>query len=108
MALVGLIPMVAGTIQFDHFRSSEDVRQVGLIEHPLSWYSEQGIQYAVASDIFFGRFFVSDSPFAAERAEYQAMFTQWTLVRTFVGVNVVGANYGAHIYLFHLPPPSTT
>jgi hypothetical protein len=60
----------------------------------------------VASDIFFYRYFVAGSPYVAERAYYHTLITHWgAIVRTFVGVDAVGGNYGAHLYLILVPQP---
>ncbi|HEU5439120.1 MAG TPA: phospholipid carrier-dependent glycosyltransferase, partial [Ktedonobacterales bacterium] len=47
----------------------------GLYTEPLSWYSDQGIQYVVASQMFYYRFYTNGpTDFPAERGAYAAMF----------------------------------
>ncbi len=78
----------------------------GLYLHPLAWYPEHGVQYVVASDIFFGRYFSHGSPYLAAQQYYTTLISHWgTVLHVFVGPDVVGGNYGAHIYVIKAPPP---
>jgi hypothetical protein len=91
-------------VTLDPHRYRIDFEDAGLSAHPLAWYPEHGYRYVVTSDLFFYRYFVAGSPYVAEQAYYHMLTTDWgTVVRTFVGVDVVGGKYGAHLYLIQVP-----
>ena len=90
-------------------RYTVDFEDTGLYTHPLAWYPEHGYRYVVASTIFFNRYFASGNPYPLARAYYETMLTNWgTVVRVFVGVNVVAGAYGSRIYLIQVPQPEAT
>lgn len=80
----------------------------GLYTEPLGWYSDQGIQYVVASQMFYYRFYTNGpSDFPAERGAYAAMFDHWSVVQTWVGNNTDGGTPGGKIVLLKVTPPGT-
>ena len=96
-------------VTLDPHRYTIDYQGTGLYEHPLAWYPEHGYTYVVASSIFFNRYFASGDPYPAARAYYETMITNWgTVVREFVGVNVVAGAYGSRIYVIQVPQPAAT
>ncbi|MFI5274176.1 MAG: glycosyltransferase family 39 protein [Ktedonobacterales bacterium] len=82
--------------------------RAGLYTEPLEWYAEQHIQYAVASQMYYARFFdATPEDFPSERAAYADMFAHWTIVQTFVGSNTDGGMPGGKIVLLRITPPGT-
>ena len=82
--------------------------RTGLYTQPLSWYNEQHIQYVVASQMYYYRFFAAaPTDFAGERAAYASMFARWAVMRTWVGNNTDGGTPGGKIVLLRVTPPGT-
>ncbi len=82
--------------------------RTGLYTQPLDWYNEQHIQYVVASQMYYYRFFdAAPTDFPSERAAYDAMFARWTVVRAWIGNNTDGGTPGGKIVLLRVTPPGT-
>jgi len=61
-----------------------DVRPVGrIIDHPVSWYVENGVEYAVFGMWMFSRFYADPERYAAEVAQYDVFFDSFELMRKF-------------------------
>ena len=80
----------------------------GLYTQPLAWYNEQHIQYVVASQMYYYRFFdAAPTDFPTERAAYASMFARWNVVRIWIGDNTDGGTPGGKIVLLRVTPPGT-
>lgn len=80
----------------------------GLYTRPLDWYNEQHVQYVVASQMYYYRFFdAAPADFPSERAAYSSMFARWTVVQTWIGGNTDGGTPGGKIVLLRVTPPGT-
>ncbi len=77
----------------------------GLNTEPLNWYAQQGIQYAVASEGSYARYFAPGAGPSAAHDAYQAMFTRWTVVRTFVGPFTNGEDLCQDVILLRITSP---
>lgn len=61
-----------------------DVRPVGrIIDHPASWYVENGVEYAVFGMWMFSRFYADPDRYPSEVAQYDMFFNTFELVRRF-------------------------
>ena len=82
--------------------------RTGLYTQPLDWYNEQHIQYVVASQMYYYRFFdAAPTDFPGERAAYDSMFARWTVMRTWIGNNTDNGTPDGKIVLLRVTPPGT-
>jgi hypothetical protein len=54
-----------------------------MVDHPADWYVANGFDYLVFSQGMFGRFFYNPRRYAAEVAQYEALFSALQWVKTF-------------------------
>lgn len=59
----------------------EPVRRI--IDHPPEWYVEQKIDYVVVSRAMYGRFYRNRERYAADVAQYDALFNRFELLQEF-------------------------
>jgi 4-amino-4-deoxy-L-arabinose transferase-like glycosyltransferase len=59
------------------------VRSERAIDHPLSWFSEQGIEYVVLSQVMYARYFRAPFDHPSDTARYVALMKQFQLVKGF-------------------------
>ncbi|HWA15538.1 MAG TPA: glycosyltransferase family 39 protein [Gemmatimonadales bacterium] len=59
----------------------EPVRRI--IDHPPEWYVEQKVDYVVVSRVMYGRFYRDRKRYAADVAQYEALFNRFELLQEF-------------------------
>jgi 4-amino-4-deoxy-L-arabinose transferase-like glycosyltransferase len=59
----------------------EPVRRI--IDHPPDWYVEQKVEYVVVSRAMYGRFYRDRDRYAADVAQYDALFSRFQLLQEF-------------------------
>lgn len=81
----------------------------GLHTKPLTWYTREGVQYVVASHLFYYRFYGDNATvFTAEHSFYETMFHQWTVVQRFDGPNTFFGTPHDTILLLRVPPATAS
>jgi hypothetical protein len=54
-----------------------------MIDHPLAWYTDQGVQYLLFGEGMYGRFYREPTRYPTEIAQYDDLFSRLTQVQTF-------------------------
>ncbi len=77
----------------------------GLYAKPLNWYAQNGVQYVVASHLFYYRFYGDNATvFTAAHSFYETILHQWTVVQQFDGPNTFFGTPHDTIVLLRVPP----
>lgn len=89
------------SVTLDHGKYRVQFMIAGLYTKPLGWYAAHNIEYVVASQMFYYRFF-NTTVYPTERSVYVDMFTHWQTVKIFTGPEVVGGSSDGKLVLLRV------